>query len=133
METLRKTFRTRPIVLNGPATFSFVTSNRFTSLDSIFVIGGTTSTLGDSAAFSLQLKQTVLDGSYTGAFNAAAIDSLDLGAGSVQKKWIFTSFGTLTKNKHSLIRGKLWRSACANNTGTKVFVFKVLVVGTGLF
>ncbi len=114
------------------ATIDFSTSKRFASLDSIIILGGTISTLGDSAAFSVQVKQTVLSGAYSGAFNAAAIDSSDLGAGNVQRFWRFTSFGSLTANARSTIRVKIWRSACTNNTGSDVYAERVLIYGVGL-
>lgn len=117
--------------LNDSAAFDFTVS-KLGSLDSIIIIGGTTSTAGDSAAFSLRVKQTGNLDSYVGAFNAAAIDSSDLGAGSVQRSWRFSSFGSLTANKRSTIRGKVWRSACTNNATAKVFVERVLIYGKGL-
>lgn len=118
--------------LSDTAVFDFSTSKRFASLDSIIILGGTISTLGDSAAFSVQVKQTQLSGAYTGAFNAAAIDSSDLGAGNVQRFWRFASFGSVTASVRSTIRVKAWRSACTNNTGSDVYVERVLIYGIGL-
>lgn len=118
--------------LSDTATIDFSVSKRFVSLDSIILLGGTISTLGDSAAFSGQVKQTILSGAYAGAFNAAAIDSSDLGAGNVQRRWKFTSFGSLTASARSTIRVKIWRSACTNNTGTDVYLERILIYGVGL-
>lgn len=118
--------------LSDSAVCDFSTSKRFASLDSIIILGGTVSALGDSAAFSVQIKQTVLSGAYAGAFNAAAIDSSDLGAGNVQRFWRFTSFGSVTASVRSTIRAKIWRSACTNNTGSDVYVERILIYGVGL-
>ncbi|MEK7500368.1 MAG: hypothetical protein AAB649_07260, partial [Patescibacteria group bacterium] len=95
-------------------------------------LGGTISTLGDSAAFSIQIKQTVLAGAYAGAFNAAVIDSSDLGTANTQKRWKLSSFGALTASARSTIRAKIWRSACTNNTGSDVYIERVLIYGVGL-
>jgi hypothetical protein len=118
--------------LSDTATIDFSTSARFASLDSIVILGGTISATGDSAALSVQIKQTVEGGSYTGAFNTAAIDSSDLGAGSVQVAWRFTSFGSLTTSVRSTLRAKIWRSSCTNDATADVFIERVLIYGVGL-
>lgn len=113
-------------------TFSFSAGLRFTSLDSIIIIGGTTSSLGDSAAFAVNIKQVAIDSSYTEAFSATKIDTVDLGAGNIQKQWKLTSFGTLIKNKRALFTGRIWRSACANDAAARVYIFAVWIFGVGL-
>lgn len=118
--------------LGDTVTFSFGVPSRFIKINSIVLIGGTTSATGDSAAFSLRLKQVATDSSYSRSFIAAKIDSTDLGAGNIQKEWTFSSFTSFTAGLRSTFIGKFWRSACTNNAAAKVYVFKVFIFGVGL-
>lgn len=117
--------------LSDTATFDFGVADRFVQLDSIVIVGGTISATGDSAALSLQLKQTLIDGGYAGAFGTAKIDTIDLGTGNIRREWRFTSLGSFT-DERSTLRGKVWRSACTNNAAADVFVERVLIYGRGL-
>jgi hypothetical protein len=118
--------------LGDTVSFSFAVPSRFVKINSIVLVGGTTSLDGDSAAFSLQLKQVAADSAYTRSFGAAKKDTTDLGAGNVQREWSFSSFGGLTAGLRSTIVGRLWRSATANATLSGVYIVKVFIFGVGL-
>jgi len=119
--------------LGDTATFSFVISENFASIDSIVALAATGSALGDSAAFALQIKQFAIGNTLGGAFNAAVIDTVDLGTtANAIKRFAFTGFGSISLKARRIIVGKIWRSACDNSTGSGVYILRLLIYGIGL-
>jgi len=119
--------------LGDTVTFSFVVSDNFASIDSVVAFAATTSTVGDSAAFAIQVKRFGVGNALSGAFNSAVIDTVDLGTtANAIKRFSFTSLGSITVKSRAVIGGKIWRSACANNATAGVYLLRLLIYGIGL-
>jgi hypothetical protein len=115
---------------NDSAFFDFAVSKRFTTLDSIVIFATTVLTTGDSVAFSLRVKKIAFDASVSAAFNAATIDTVDMGAGVVLKRFVYTSFGTLAAGVGEIV-GYVKKTTCTNNM-PQAIIRRVVLYGVGL-
>lgn len=115
---------------NDSAFFDFAVSKRFTTLDSIVIFATTVLTTGDSVAFSLRVKKIAIDASVSAAFNAATIDTVDMGAGVVLKRFVYTSFGSLGAGVGEIV-GYIKKTTCTNNM-PQAIIRRVLFYGVGL-
>jgi hypothetical protein len=121
----------KQLATGDSAFFDFDVSSRFTALDSVVIYTVTPSTAGDSMALSLRVKKIDPAGSVSAAYNAASIDTVDMGGGATLILFRFTSFGSLATGVGELV-GYVKRTACANNMTRKGLIRRIEFYGKGL-
>ena len=110
----------------------FAVSQRFTSLDSVVVYTTTIGTSGDSMAVSVEFKKIAEGGSVSAAFNAAQVDTLDMGSGATLTVFRFNTFGSLATGAGEIV-GLVRRNSLAANDMTETGIIRrVLLYGVGL-
>jgi hypothetical protein len=82
-------------------------------------------------ALSLRVKKIDPAGSVSAAYNAATIDTLDMGAGAVLVVFRWTSFGSLATGVGEIV-GYVKRTACTNDMTRKGLIRRVVFYGVGL-
>lgn len=121
----------KQLATGDSAFFDFDVSSRFTALDSVVIYTVTPSTAGDSMALSLRVKKIDPAGSVSAAYNAASIDTVDMGTGATLILFRFTSFGSLATGVGELV-GYVKRTACANDMTRKGLIRRIEFYGKGL-
>lgn len=121
----------KQLATGDSAFFDLGVSSRFTSLDSIVIYTVTPSAAGDSMALSLRVKKIAPNGSVSAAYNAATIDTVDMGSGAVLIVFRYTSFGSLAAGVGEIV-GYVKRTACTNDMTRKGLIRRVEIYGVGL-
>jgi hypothetical protein len=116
----------KQLATGDSAFFDFRVSKKFTALDSIVIYTVTPSTTGDSMALSIKVKKINGAGSTSAAYNAATIDTTDMGGGSTLIVFRLTAgFGTLSAGVGEIV-GYVKRTACTNNMTRKGLIRRVI-------